>query len=242
MGGELVQPLLVLWDVDGTLIDNGGVSKLAYARGFEMLVGHPSTVPVITDGQTDPAILRSLLTRNGIAATEDLLIRVPEVMPEALTSLVPELRQRGHVMRGAAEVIAALAAQPAVLQSLLTGNVAANGYTKVTTFGIEAGLDFEIGGYGSDHEERFELVTAARRKTAAKYGLEIPPARVVLIGDTPRDVEAGRQSGSYVIGVATGNFGVDVLRAEGAQHVFEDLRDTDAIVAAVLGARMQLTP
>jgi hypothetical protein len=53
-------PRLVLWDVDGTLIHNGGVSKLAYALGFQMLTGHPPSEPVITDGMTDPAIMRSL--------------------------------------------------------------------------------------------------------------------------------------------------------------------------------------
>jgi phosphoglycolate phosphatase len=235
--------LLVLWDVDGTLIENGGVSKMAYARGFEALAGRPSSEPVITDGQTDPAIFRSLLTRNGIPVTDELLRRIPEVMPAALTSLVPQLRERGHAMPGALEAITALAKEPGVIQSLLTGNIAPNGYTKVATFGFDAGgLDFEVGGYGSDHEQRFELVSAARRKTFAKYGLDIPPSRVVLIGDTPRDIEAARLSGSYVIGVATGKFDAAALRAEGADRVFEDLRDVEAVVAAVLAARARSMP
>ena len=72
-GVEAGLHLFVLWDVDGTLIDNGGVSKMAYARGFEALTGRTLSEPVITDGQTDPAIFRSLLTRHGIKATDDLL-------------------------------------------------------------------------------------------------------------------------------------------------------------------------
>jgi phosphoglycolate phosphatase len=235
--GAEAEPLLVLWDVDGTLIANGGVSKLAYARGFEALTGHAPSEPVITDGQTDPAIFRSLLTRHGIRVTDDLLGRIPEVMPAALTALVPLLRERGHAMPGAHDAIAALAKERGVIQSLLTGNIAANGYTKVATFGFDEGLDFEIGGYGSDHEERFELVAAARRKTKAKYGIDIPASRVVLIGDTPRDIEAAKRSGSYVIGVATGKYGTAGLRADGADWVFEDLGDTEALVTAVLAAR-----
>jgi phosphoglycolate phosphatase-like HAD superfamily hydrolase len=232
-----VEPLLVLWDVDGTLIGNGGVSKMAYARGFEALTGHAPSQPVVTDGQTDPAIFRSLLTRHGIEATDALLGRVPDVMVPALASLVPLLQERGHAMPGAHEAVTALAKEPSVIQSLLTGNIAPNGYAKVATFGFGTGLDFEVGGYGSDHEERFELVAVARRKTLAKDGIDIPAARVVLIGDTPRDIEAGRRTGGYVIGVATGKYDADRLRADGADRVFDDLRDTEAVVAAILGAR-----
>jgi phosphoglycolate phosphatase-like HAD superfamily hydrolase len=235
--GMDAEPLLVLWDVDGTLIDNGGVSKLAYARGFEALTGRAPSEPVITDGRTDPAIFRSLLTRHGITVTDELLARVPEVMSEALTSLVPQLRERGRAMPGALDAIAALAMERGVIQSLLTGNIAPNGHTKVATFGIGAGLDVEVGGYGSDHEERSELVAAALHKTQMRYGLVIPPARVVLIGDTPRDVEAARRSGSYAIGVATGRFDTVRLLDEGADRVLTDLRDTDALVAAVRAAR-----
>lgn len=236
--GHAIKPdLLVLWDVDGTLIDNGGVSKMAYARGFELLVGVPASEPVITDGQTDPAIFRSLLTRHGIEPTDRMLRRIPEIMPGALTALVSELRARGHAMPGAQAAILALSRQAGVIQSLLTGNIASNGYTKVAAFGLNAGLDFEVGGYGSDHEERFKLVGAARAKTAAKYGVDIPPSRIVLIGDTPRDIEAGRRSGSHVIGVATGAYDAQRLLDEGADQVFEDLRDTDAIIGAVLSTR-----
>lgn len=162
--------MLVLWDVDGMLIDNGGVTKMAYARGFELLTGSPPSQPMITDGQTDPPIFRSLLDRHGMAVPDDLADRVAAVMPGALTSLVPQLRQRGHAMPGAREAIAALSVRGEVIQSLLTGNIAPNAFTKVATFGLDAGLDVTVGGYGSDHEQRFELVAAARAKTAAKYG------------------------------------------------------------------------
>jgi phosphoglycolate phosphatase-like HAD superfamily hydrolase len=229
------ESLLVLWDVDGTLIHNGGVSKMAYARGFELLTGRAPTEPVLTDGRTDPAIFRSLLARHGIEPTTDLLDRIPEVMPAAMDELVPELRRRGHALPGTRAAIDALGREPGVVQSLLTGNIAPTGYAKIATFGLHAGLDVEVGGYGSDSETRADLVDAARSRTRAKYGVDLPAARVVLIGDTPRDVEAARISGARVIGVATGNFTARQLSDEGAGVVFEDLRDTAAVVAAVLG-------
>jgi phosphoglycolate phosphatase-like HAD superfamily hydrolase len=230
-------PLLVLWDVDGTLIHNGGVSKEAYAAGFRQLTGQDTAVAVITDGQTDPAIIRSLLTRNGIEPTDELLARVPEVMPQPLAALAPRLRERGHAKPGAREAIAALSEQPAVVQSVLTGNIQPNAFIKTSAFGLHAGLDFEVGGYGSDSEVRAQLVDAARAKAAAKYGHTWCPDTTVLIGDTPRDVEAGLLGGAHVIAVATGEYDAEQLAAAGAGVVLADLRDTDAVVRAVLALR-----
>ena len=183
--------LLLLWDVDGTLINNGGVSKAAYALGFELLTGKAPTKPVITDGMTDTAIMRSLFERHGLVLTPALTARTLEVLPNALASLVPQLRERGWAMPGARAALDAFAQDVTVLQSLLTGNNPQNALTKVATFGLHSGLDLEVGGYGSDSEVRAELVGAARRKASAKYGIEFTPSTTVLIGDTPRDVEAG---------------------------------------------------
>ena len=227
----------MLWDVDGTLIHNGGVSKEAYAAGFTALTGRPLVHPVITDGQTDPAIIRSLLERHGIEPTPQLLARVPDVMPAALDGLVSRLRERGHAKAGAREAIDALSQHAGVIQSVLTGNIAPNAYTKTATFGLDVGLDYEVGGYGSDSEVRAELVGAARRKAVGKYGVAAGDLTTVLIGDTPRDVEAGRIGGAYVVAVATGEYGQERLGAEGADVVLADLRDTPAVVRAVLGAR-----
>jgi phosphoglycolate phosphatase len=128
----------VLWDVDGTLVFNGGVSKEAYARGFELLTGRQIVHPVVTGGQTDLAIMRSLFTRHGLDLTNDVVARIPQVMTTALDSLVPRLRERGRAMPGAREAISALAQRPGLIQSVLTGNIAPNAYTKLATFGLHA--------------------------------------------------------------------------------------------------------
>jgi phosphoglycolate phosphatase-like HAD superfamily hydrolase len=229
--------LLVLWDVDGTLIYNGGVSKQAYALGFRLLTGVAPTEKVVTDGMTDVAIMRSLFERHGMDFTPDLAQRVPEVMADALASLVPQLRERGHAMPGARAVIDALTEQPGVIQSVLTGNIAPNAFAKVEAFGLQGKLDFEVGGYGSDDELRPRLVAVARGKASAKYGVPFGASNTVIIGDTPRDVEAGRSGGAHVVGVASGAFGKDQLLAEGADVALSDLIDTDEVVRVVLGFR-----
>lgn len=232
------EPLLVLWDVDGTLINNGGVSKEAYGAAFLTLAGRPTSEPVITDGQTDPAILRSLLTRNGLKVTPDLLLRGLAVLPGALAGLSERLAERGHAKPGAREAIDALGKQRGLVQSVLTGNIQPNALIKLRAFGLHHGLDLDIGGYGSDSEVRAELVGAAVRKATAKYGLPFRAVDTVLIGDTPRDVEAGLLSGAAVVGVATGEYNMEQLAAAGAHVVLAGLTDTAAVVAAVLGARV----
>jgi phosphoglycolate phosphatase len=93
----------------------------------------------------------------------------------------------------------------------------------------------EIGGYGSDSGIRPELVDIARSKAARLRGLEVAASATVLIGDTPLDVDAAHRNGARAVAVATGRFSGEQLRDTGAEAVLEDLSDTDAAVAAILG-------
>jgi beta-phosphoglucomutase-like phosphatase (HAD superfamily) len=92
-------------------------------------------------------------------------------------------------------------------------------------------LDLSLGAFGDHHLVRADLVAVARRRYADRYGIQ--PSDVVLIGDTPLDIEAARLSGARVVAVATGRYSVAELRAAGAARVLPDLRDTDALLAAV---------
>lgn len=235
----VASPLLVLWDIDGTLIDNGGVSKEAYALTFARLTGRHPEHPIVPAGRTDPAVLRLVLRQHGIDATPDVLEQAVDVMNRVFASLTSRLAERGHAKVGARAAIAALAGRGDVVQSVLTGNTRHNAQIKVSVFGLAGALDYEVGAYGSDTEVRADLVPVARRKATAKYGIPFPPAPTVLIGDTPRDIRAGRSSGVFTVGVATGEYGVDSLAASGADAVLPDLRDTSAVVGAVLAARRE---
>ena len=144
-------PLLLLWDIDGTLIRNGGVSKECYSLAYQLLVGAAPVHPVAT-GKTDPAIMRSLLTRHGVDAPSNLRALVSDIMPQALEQLIPRLRIVGGALPGAREAIAAFNSKPRVVQSVLTGNVARNAFLKLAAFGLDEGIDFEVGGFGSDSE------------------------------------------------------------------------------------------
>jgi phosphoglycolate phosphatase len=231
----VVRTLLVLWDVDHTLIENHGVNKETYAEAFRLLTGHSPEYPAQTDGRTEPEIMRNMLLVHGIEPAGDHVARLPEVLETATNSKAPALRERGHELPGAREALAALQETPGVIQSVLSGNIRPNALTKLSVFGLDPYIDFEIGGYGSDDEVRDNLVGIARERASAKYGVKFNKSTTVLIGDTPRDVWAGRNGGAHVIAVASGSDSMDVLRSEGADVVLPDLRDTRAVVAAVTG-------
>ncbi len=145
-------------------------------------------------------------------------------------------RRRGRVLPGAVDAVAALAARPGVVQSVLTGNMRSVAELKLATFGLAAWLDFEVGAYGTESMARADLVPLAQERAGRKYGAVFDARSTVLVGDTPNDVAAGRQGGARVVAVATGRTSAAELRAAGADVVLPDLTDVDAVVAAVTGS------
>ncbi|NYI07594.1 HAD hydrolase-like protein [Allostreptomyces psammosilenae] len=222
---------LVLWDIDHTLMVSGPAGPSVYPRAFALLTGRPPVAAVETDGRTELEIMRDLLDRHGVTGvTEE---EVAAAVVHALRAATAELREHGRVLPGAVDALTALHARPDVVQSLLTGNLRPNADLKLRTFDLHAYVDFEAGGYGSDATVRSHLVPVAQTRARARYGAAFGRENTVLIGDTTRDVRAGRDGGARVIGVATGGTTAEALRAAGADVVLSDLRDTAAVVAAV---------
>jgi phosphoglycolate phosphatase len=229
----VVSAILVLWDIDHTLIENHGVNKETYALAFKLLTGREAEHRARTDGRTEPEIIRDMLTRHEIVPTADHVARMPEALESATLANAAALRERGHELPGARDVLAAFRASAGIVQSVLSGNIRPNAVTKLSAFGLEGFMDFEVGGYGSDDEVRANLVAVAQARATAKYGETFDKANTVLVGDTPRDVLAGRDGGARVVAVATGADSVESLRAAGADIVLPDLRNTRAITDAV---------
>ena len=238
--------LLVLWDVDHTLIENAGVSKKNYATAFELLTGRRPERPARTDGRTDPEIMRGLLLDNaadpGTFTERELRI----ALAEAMKRNVYELLRRGSMLPGVAETLTTLSEIDLVVQSVLTGNIEPNAATKLRLLGESlSALDLEVGGYGSDAPVRASLVRIAQAKATRKYGYEFGPSDTVLVGDTERDVEAALNGGALVIGVATGHASEDELSAAGAHATVADLTDPRAVVetlAKVTGIELHARP
>jgi phosphoglycolate phosphatase len=107
---------------------------------------------------------------------------------------------------------------------------------KLAPFGLDRHVDLTIGGYGSVSANRPDLVSDAMALAAAKHGREFPASSVVVIGDSPLDMAAGRHHGTVTVGVATGRHTVEELRAAGAHTALPSLADTDAVLELLLSS------
>ncbi len=189
------------------------------------------------DGKTDRQIVRDLMRHEGHG---DALIdeRMMPLLDRYVEGLEHELRSvtaERALLPGVRELLDALEARPDVVLGLLTGNIALGAAAKLRAVGIDPDR-FTVGAYGSDHEHRPELPAIARQRARDELGIEVAGADIVVIGDTPADIECARSVEARAIGVATGRYPVDELRKHGAAAVFPDLTDTDAVVRAIVNA------
>jgi phosphoglycolate phosphatase-like HAD superfamily hydrolase len=236
-----VRTHLVLWDIDYTLINAGGLSRHLYSVVFADLFGRtlPAVAPMA--GRTDRAIIIDTLGRAGISEPG----RHVQDFIRGLTAQAPQFGERvragGQALPGAAEALAAVAAladglaRGLLVQSVLTGNIRPLAEVKLGALGLTAHLDLNAGAYGDAHEERAELVTLARRAAAAAYRADFTGTATVIIGDTPFDVAAALACGARAVAVASGGSTAAELAAAGAHAVLPDLADTARVVAAILG-------
>jgi phosphoglycolate phosphatase len=226
-----VDELLVLWDLDYTLVSADGLGTRLYEVVFREMFGRELPAVAPKAGRTDRAIIADTLVLAGVPASRPTV----DAFIAALSQVAADPPVQGRVipMDGAAAAIAALAG-PGVHQSVLTGNIGPLAALKLRLAGLD-GLDLTVGAYGDVHEVRAELVPVARLAAAQAYGADFAGPATVLVGDTPLDVEAALAADARVVGVATGSYSADGLAAAGAAVVLPDLTDTASVVAAVLG-------
>lgn len=223
---------LVLWDIDGTLIRAGPIGADIFSAAVAHAVGrHPGDHGVTMGGKTDPQIALEILASAGLDATacDGHLATVIEHLEAELRDSVELMRTTGRVMSGVPEVLATLHNRGAgCAQSVLTGNTKANAATKLATFGLDQWLDLEIGAFGSDNRDRRALVPVARERAARKRGLVFDD--VLVIGDTPHDLDCARAGHARCVLVGTGFTPVDQLRGLGADAVLDDLSDVEVVL------------
>ena len=225
---------LVLFDIDGTILWSDGAGRRAMQRALTNAFGTSGDASYRYDGKTDMQIVRDLMRNEGY---DDALIdaRMNALLDEYASSLHEELRSGAtHVERfgGVVELIEALEARPDRRVGLLTGNIEVGAGAKLRAVGLDPGR-FRINAFGSDHEVRGELPAIAQRRAREELGLHVEGDAIVIIGDTPADIECGRTIGARAIAVATGRYSVEDLAAHSPFAVFPDLADTAAVMRAI---------
>ena len=226
---------LVLFDIDGTLLWSDGAGRRAITRALVEVFGETGPSEHRFDGKTDPQIVREMMRIAG-RADADIDERMPPLFARYVACLEEELRDPTHHAKplpGVIELLDTLSQRADLALGLLTGNLVQGARVKLRAVGIDPDL-FVVGAFGSDHEHRPELPAIAQRRARELLGVDIPGSRVIVIGDTPADVQCGRGIGAHAIGVATGRYATDELLAHGAMAVFSDLSDTEAVLSAIL--------
>jgi phosphoglycolate phosphatase len=234
-----VTDLLVLWDVDGTLLSAAGLGTRLYEIVFSELFGRELPAVAPKAGRTDRAIIMDTLTLAGVPEPRTQVDRFLAALASQVAVVDGTMNARVRPLAGAAAAIAALAKASTVHrqihQSVLTGNIRPLAVLKLAAAGLGDHLDVEAGAYGDAHEVRAELVSLARLAASRVYRADFAGSSTILIGDTPLDVEAALASGARAVGVATGGYSTAELAEAGAHAVLPDLTDPALVVEAVTG-------
>jgi phosphoglycolate phosphatase len=221
---------VLLFDIDGTLVSTGGAGRRAMVGAFVKLYGRDDVFEgTLFAGMTDRAIarqgLRVVATGGSGTAVSDTEAAIDRVLDAYLALLETELDQgTGYcVLPGVMALLRSLEGTPDVAVGLGTGNVRRGAYVKLSRGALDGA--FAFGGFGCDAEDRVELLRAGAKRGAERLGVSLDRCRVVVIGDTPKDVAAARGLGAHCIGVGTGSYRAADLTACGADHAFDTLDD-----------------
>jgi phosphoglycolate phosphatase len=229
---------LILWDIDGTLVRGSPAIVEAFDHALRTTYRVEGAIKRISyGGKTDPQIVLETLELHDHSREAALaaLAAFCELYTREVEQRAPALTQQMRVLTGAREALQHLQALGA-RQTLLTGNLEPTARIKLDCTGLSTFVEFAAGAYGSDHHDRNCLVPIALEKARRHYGRDFDPRQVVVIGDTPRDIDCARAGGVRVIAVATGTFGLDALAQHQPDGLLPDLADLDALLD-VLGRR-----
>jgi phosphoglycolate phosphatase len=221
---------LLLFDVDLTLISTGGAGIHALNRACQKVIGLADAMEgVQPGGKTDPAIIREIFVSRAVKDAD------PDAMGRVLDAYLTFLREEVansasyRILPGIVSILDELMGRADAMIGLATGNVEPGARIKLERGGLNG--YFSFGGFGSDSENRTVLVQRAAAKAAAHVGGAFPAREVFVIGDTPRDIDAGRGAGFNTVGVATGSHSVEELSRSGATLAIADFeRDREAFM------------
>ena len=225
---------LVLFDIDGTILVARGAGRRALAAALQDVYGTTGDIDGYDlRGQTDPRIVFDVMEGAGLER-EAVRERLDDCFEAYARGLAVEIGDGGNVVTlpGIGDLVRRLHGDAEVLLGLLTGNIEAGARIKLAPTGLLP--YFRLGAFGSDHFDRRQLPSLAARRAHALVGVPFAPDEVVVIGDTPRDIECARHFGAVAVAVATGQYSREALEAERPDLLFSNFADVEDALAKLL--------
>jgi phosphoglycolate phosphatase-like HAD superfamily hydrolase len=215
-----------LFDVDGTLLLTDGAARQAFACAVRDLLGvEDDLADVSFAGRIEPLIFADILRKHRRSLDPDDEARFWDSVFENMRRLMRP--GRGRLMPGIPRLLERIAAEPAWIVGLLTGNMTQMARIKLGHFGLDG--RFAFGGFGEMAPDRDALARSLVAQLGREHGL--PPGRCVVVGDTPHDIACARAAGARVLAVATGSSPRSELEACGPDLLLDDLADSEAVLA-----------
>lgn len=219
------EPWLLLFDIDGTLVDTGGKGMAALRKTAIEVFGGDGP-PLDLAGSTDLGILESLYIHFEVDATDEQTHRFFDAYHRHLETSLEASPAEGRVLDGVIELLEKLAHTEHAQLALLTGNTSLGAEIKLRHYGLSQ--HFKFGAYGSDRADRNLLGHIALERALAFTGLKYDPKHTLVIGDTPKDIACAHAMGARCLAVATGRFTAAELEDAGADWVLGSLREFSA--------------
>ncbi len=225
-----MRPLLLLFDIDGTLLDTRGSGAGALMDAAEQVLGvtREQMPPLDLAGATDKGVVRKLFADARQPLTEDQVRTYCECYLGHLQRRLSADTFAGKLLPAVPDLLKALTTAPHVHRGLLTGNLRQGAQMKLERFQIAH--HFTDGAFGDDAEDRNLLGPVALERMRQKTGISYAADQVIVIGDTPKDVACARAFGARCIAVATGAFSSEQLRSHQPWQCLEDFTDLEAVL------------
>jgi len=233
---------LLLFDVDGTLLRAAGAGRRAVKAALERVYGTVGSIDAYDlGGKRDQRLVFDVLEAAGLgrATVKERLDDFFEVYARGLSVEIGDGRNV-TTLPGIASLVRRLHETPGVLLGLLTGNIEEGARIKLASTGLSP--YFPVGAFGSDHMDRRQLPSLAARRAHALIGHAFPPEDVIVIGDTPLDIDCARAFGAVAVAVATGFHTTAQLSEHEPDLLFDDFNDVERAAVALLAARPARPP
>jgi phosphoglycolate phosphatase len=220
---EVTKPVVVLFDVDETLIHTGGSGARSWTAAFEKIYGIPADIGAHTSaGETDPQVARE--TFQGVLGRAPSAHELAVLYAQYLLHLAEDIwtSKDYRVLPGAEQTLVNLL-DSGITLGLVSG--AREGAARMKLTPANLNRYFVFGAYGSDSDDRPALTKIAIDRGGHLYD-GLTPGQVYVVGDTPLDISAAKAAGAVSVGVATGKYSVDELKAAGGDHVLGSLEES----------------